>query len=622
MEQNKNNNAKSLNEILSNKRYIIPIYQRSYAWGKPEISQLINDIYDIFEINKNQKHDINKSYYLGFLVCFKREDDVFELLDGQQRHTTITLINWVLKNWESLKIEDSISTTNLKFDSRKNIQRFIEGMYESNLEDVKNSNVVGVDNFTSAINIIESELRERKNIQTFAQYFYNNVKLFRIEVPQDTDLNHYFEIMNNRGEQLEKHEILKARLMSNISDKNNKKTFAQIWDACSDMSDYIYSKFSSEAQKFLIEFGENGHLKNEKIDFSKISIPINNTEKKPEDLSKIDEQKKYKSMSDIIEHIGIYGNSWQEKKEHKEKYKSIIDFPNFLLQVLKLKNADVSLDDKKLLDNFDKFDSKSEKSILEPEKFIHDLLKYRILFDKYVIKQDLTEANEEKQNWGIRTTDNKSILKTFENDEELVKLQTMLYYSNPSNTNNNWLHEILKKNTFATIDAYTEIVFDIAKGKFDKDKAQLSYPEITIFNIYFIDFLLWKLYKEKIQGKNEIFKEGTLEYKISKNLNSFNTFKFKQLNSKEHLLPQSKVNENQKDVLNTLGNLCLISASQNSAGNNEHPKYKKDRFAKDNSSLKRLIMFESFNGESWTEKEIEAHQTEMIKLLEEHYKQP
>ncbi|HDR1474494.1 TPA: DUF262 domain-containing protein, partial [Pasteurella multocida] len=64
-------------------------------------------------------------------------------------------------------------------------------------------------------------------------------------VPPETDLNHYFEIMNNRGEQLEKHEVLKANLMS-VLNPDDQNVFATIWDACSDMNRYAVASFKKE----------------------------------------------------------------------------------------------------------------------------------------------------------------------------------------------------------------------------------------------------------------------------------------------------------------------------------------------------------------------------------------
>lgn len=593
------NLPKNIKEILSNDYYIIPIYQRNYAWGKAEISQLIKDIEEFFKNDNKEK----KSYYLGSLVCFKREDGTFELIDGQQRHTTLTLINLVLKNWDLENIKNTVSNSNLKFDSRKKIQTYIENLYKvvkSNFqEQVGILNVLGTGNFKDAIDIIQEELLE-KDVQNFAKNFYENVYLFRVEVPEDTDLNHYFEIMNNRGEQLEKHEIVKALLMGQIKNENQEEEikeqekFAAIWDACSDMNDYVYFNFVTTNRKN--NFSNEGELI--VSDFKTISINENSNEN--QELS----------LVEIIEKHNIPIDFPKEEKYIKDKYKSVIDFPNFLLQVLKIKNDKVSLDDKKLLEQF---------SDIKPDakEFVFDLLKYRFLFDKFVIKQDLSDANESKQNWGIRklNTDFETNVKTFrqanENDDELVNLQLMLYYSDSTNTYNNWLQEILKNMNFS-FDGFTKKVWNIAKDKFKKDN--LLYPTISVFNLYFIDYLFWRLYKT--EEVNEKLK--SLKSKINNLKSHFNNFKFKQLNSKEHLAAQNNPSSESipSDKLNGIGNLCLISTSQNSAGNKENPSDKKKRFQQDNSSLKRLIMFESFENDKWGEVEIKKHQKEIQSLLE------
>ena len=66
--------------------YEIPIYQRNYAWGKEEIEALIQDVYDAY------KQDAQKVYYIGTLVTFHKGDRVYEVIDGQQRLTTLRLI--------------------------------------------------------------------------------------------------------------------------------------------------------------------------------------------------------------------------------------------------------------------------------------------------------------------------------------------------------------------------------------------------------------------------------------------------------------------------------------------------------------------------------------------------
>ena len=555
-------------------------------------------------MNSNEK----KSYYLGSLVCFKREDGNFELIDGQQRHATITLINLVLKNWTE-KIENVISVPNLKFDSRKKTQNYIECLYKTEtttfLKQANELNISGVGNLKDAIEIIQEELRE-KDVQNFAKNFFENVYLFRVEVPEDTDLNHYFEIMNNRGEQLEKHEIVKALLMGKISDIKEQEKFSAIWNACSNMSDYIWSNFSNKNQKDYNnkEIPDSSSRKNlfENAgnliahDFDSISININ--EDNSENLT----------LTEIIANHNIPNDFPKEEQFIKETYKSIIDFPNFLLQVLKIKNDKVSLDDKKLLEQFDNVKP-------NPQEFIFNLLKYRALFDKFVIKQDLADADESKQNWGIRmlNIDFETTIKTYEDDEKLTKLQVMLYYSDSTNTYNNWLHEILKS-TDLSYAKHTDKIWTIAKGKFNKK--YLTYPKISIFNLYFIDFLLWKLYKtDEVSDSLKPLKD-----KIDKLKRHFVNFKFKSLNSKEHLFSQSQSILHfgeVKEFINGIGNLCLISTSENSSGNKENPTEKKLRFADKNSSLKRLIMFESYENDKWEEEQINKHKTEIEILINE-----
>jgi hypothetical protein len=417
-----------------------------------------------------------------------------------------------------------------------------------------------------------------------------------VEVPEETDLNHYFEIMNNRGEQLEKHEIVKALLLGEITNddkevkRQEQEKFAKIWDACADMNNYVFLNLDKQNREKLFTNESELIGKN----FEEICITENGD--KGEELS----------LSKIITEHNIPTDFPKEEKFIKDKYKSVIDFPNFLLQVLKIKNDKVSLDDKKLLEQFS--DIKPD-----PKEFIFDLFKYRILFDKYIIKQDLTSAKEDEQNWGIRkfNIDSDKPPKTFETDEELLKLQVMLYYSDSTNTYNNWLQELLE-NTDFEVGIYTKKVWDITQRKFNRNN-NLSYPTVSIFNLYFIDFLLWKLYKT--EEVNENLK--SLKNKIDNLKSQFNNFKFRQINSREHLFSQehAKRYSIDEEVYNGIGNLCLISTSQNSSGNKENPSDKKKMFQHDNSSLKRLIMFESYENDKWEAEQINKHKIDIENLI-------
>ncbi|MCP2979705.1 hypothetical protein NK969_24585, partial [Salmonella enterica subsp. enterica serovar Typhimurium] len=80
---------------------------------------------------------------------------------------------------------------------------------------------------------------------------YEKVEITRVSVPKDTDLNHYFEVMNNRGEQLEKHEVVKARLMSVLNEitdpyerEQSIQLLGKVWDATANMERYVQYGFN------------------------------------------------------------------------------------------------------------------------------------------------------------------------------------------------------------------------------------------------------------------------------------------------------------------------------------------------------------------------------------------
>ena len=142
--------------------------------------------------------------------------------------------------------------------------------------------------------------------------------------------------------------------------------------------------------------------------------------------------------------------------------------------------------------------------------------------------------------------------------------------------------------------------------------------------------MLWEVYYDYVRGEDKVVRPDAIKSitnRIKEVRDQFNKFYFRQLSSKEHLLPQSKKgsididktlptdkqDEEREKILHSFGNLCLISSSENSSANKEHPEYKKESFY-NNTSLKRLMMFETFSGE-WNTQEIKIHQEEMKNLL-------
>ena len=85
--------------------YLIPPYQRNYAWREPEISQLIQDIIDSSKLS-------DKQYYIGTLVTYHRNDGKYEVIDGQQRLTTLSLLMMVLLRNDEID-QDTAAKSNI-----------------------------------------------------------------------------------------------------------------------------------------------------------------------------------------------------------------------------------------------------------------------------------------------------------------------------------------------------------------------------------------------------------------------------------------------------------------------------------------------------------------------------
>ena len=86
---------KTIKELLTDKRsdFLIPDYQRPYAWSEDECSTLWDDLFTFAIPNGDcEAFDTSSEYFLGPIVTFKNENEKLEIIDGQQRLTTIMLL--------------------------------------------------------------------------------------------------------------------------------------------------------------------------------------------------------------------------------------------------------------------------------------------------------------------------------------------------------------------------------------------------------------------------------------------------------------------------------------------------------------------------------------------------
>ena len=178
------NLGKSIKEIFDeSNRYIIPLYQRNYAWGKDQIEALIQDIYEAW------KKDTNGRYFIGSLIVLKRHNGDYEVIDGQQRLTTLSLLT---------KILGITSTPVLFYESRPEVEEFFSQFYrsENNVEKIQNSQTYYLCEAVKHIKEAKVTSVDNKDIPFVAwsdaikEYLANNVILVKVEIPEDTEVAH------------------------------------------------------------------------------------------------------------------------------------------------------------------------------------------------------------------------------------------------------------------------------------------------------------------------------------------------------------------------------------------------------------------------------------------------
>ena len=573
----------SVNRLLNEDTYAIPLYQRNFAWTYDEIEQLLNDVADAFQENRD-------NYYIGTLIVNK-ENDIFKIIDGQQRTTALNLIALALKHEFGF---DRLKAVNLTFPARKKSNENIRDLFAKKkiLEGDENELIRG---YRHAKDALKKVLEERQlDPQSFVHYLFEKVIIFRSTLPEDLDLNLYFERFNSRGEQLEAHEILKAQMMSKFGeDQEMAQKFAKIWDACAEFDKPVIKTFQIRSRpKDTDEEGEKifgKEFTNFKLDsvFEKIRV------KKIEQQSLLNAitQTKYESSSLVNNGADI------------SNYTTVIDFPTFLLQVFFIMEGsnETTFDDKKLLKIFE-IERRDREWV---QQFGQLLLTMKHIFDTLIVKNVQLENETE---WQIKrgqyeTYQRKEIRinyqkNTFDNlNKNIILLQSMFAVTFTANRDSRWLYEILQflfnhieelnQTEFASQfkDFLEKMAVRYAKERlFIEYKSIKKYGAIPVYAFNFVDYVLWK-------NREELKKEY-------KDIN-FDHFKFAYRRSIEHWYPQNPNGHDGErqlpaEFLHSFGNLCIITDSQNSRFGNSYPEAKLEQWEREGifhrQSLKLQMM--------------------------------
>jgi uncharacterized protein with ParB-like and HNH nuclease domain len=620
--------------VADNLEFLIPVYQRPYVWDDIEIKKLLEDLKYNFENNTPE-------YFVGNTYVIKSSKDarpnLYEVIDGQQRFTTFWLISYCFKvlgvNTNLTNYLNRNNDIRFDFDIRVEVYEYLKGLLDgtaanrfhdvSNFEFLKNI-AAGIETIKGYLNQLNSE-KEPFDLEKFGDFIYSNVVFIFNEAPINTDLNALFVALGTSGIQLQQSDILKARLLDKL-EKNSRVQYAKIWEACENMSNYFESnvKDSFSFDTAVIS----------KADFKSFNPSIFSITNFSSDI-----ESNKKSISQIIkEEISI---SFDEDKSNRNtQCRSIVNFNMFILHVLRIykkqnNQEDIhSLDSKKLLETF-KIDD-----ITDIPAFFELLWQVRYQFDKHVVKwlkdEDESYDEDEKLLLSEINTSAKNDKSYFSRSEKglsnLQMLQSILYFNNIPNQV--WLTPFLDYLLSNDIDNSDDERLLMELERIDNilipgDKKQTTWDILTSKAILAEIKSIHSILSQDSGTKFNHYWFYKLEYLLWKNWDKndekLKRFRITSKNSIEHVFPQNDeyknrlTNENDdRDWLNSFGNLALLSVGQNSEYSNQDVAKKKIDFQRKDTydSLKLAKVYEF---ENWNTKEIIEHQNTMFSVFENHY---
>lgn len=551
-------NEKAIRTLFSDDFWFnIPSYQRPYVWGKDNITDLLDDIVYAFKYNTQDK------YFLGSLVLQEKTKYEYDILDGQQRLTTLCIFMAVLRDLakdDSLKeaLQSLLFVKGNKFKGIKDKARLtfeIRSEVEQFFQDciIKENGTNNIDEFMKVNNILLNDISIKnmyKAISTIREFIENNE--YDINFEQEDFFNFIYEnlifayvcsdtreqafrlftILNNRGIPLTTADILKSLNLDKISDEAQRNEYAKKWEE-------LEQKYGERFDRFL-NFIRTMKLK----------------EKARKNLLEEFEEKIYKKG------MMTYG------KESIDYFRTTSDNYD------KLITFDINL---KELDNHYKNLVTIMKTGFNSEDWIPPLLYFYEKFNT----QDLGKVivlldNKFMGDWINRETPTKRL----ENMNKILKAIELAKNSN-------------------------EVVENQELFEFDRER---FFSEINgdIYGQRYCKYLLLKVEN----------------YKMASDMVFISNYKNI---SVEHILPQSPkaeslwrkefTDDEREYWTNKLANLMLITRRKNSQLSNSEFKEKKERYSKENLTIFPSNNYIYLNTEKWSVSELEKRQVEINRIF-------
>ncbi|WRG19730.1 DUF262 domain-containing protein [Helicobacter pylori] len=224
----------------------IPIYQRPYQWTEENCEKLLDDLFF------NYEYDRESDYFCGSLVLVKSDPnsktETYDIVDGQQRLSTFILLAKVLadlyngldpeyleylqESWKDRHTERKrLSFNTIGSNAEDNFAYALEHFNDSQASKNKNNK----NNYLKNAICLKDYLmkKEIKNINSFIEWLYSNVKFITIICPNIDKALRIFNVLNTRGLPLNATDIFKGELLKELAKEEDQKKLVSRWNALS-----------------------------------------------------------------------------------------------------------------------------------------------------------------------------------------------------------------------------------------------------------------------------------------------------------------------------------------------------------------------------------------------------
>ena len=235
----------NLDKVFSDDYFFeIPSYQRPYAWTKEQVDDLMDDLIDAM------RRDVNAPYFLGSVVLIKEEDSPrSEVVDGQQRLTTLTMLLCVLRDISNDSELDGFvrqagirrrrTEDRFRLSVRERDQKFFKDRIQemNSLEEFMKLDPVEFSDSQTLmfenVRLLRNELLKLADAErdSLADYIVQQCFLVVVSASDGDSAHRIFSVMNNRGLDLSPTDVLKAIVLDAIQDPQTQDEYAAKWES-------------------------------------------------------------------------------------------------------------------------------------------------------------------------------------------------------------------------------------------------------------------------------------------------------------------------------------------------------------------------------------------------------